>query len=67
MEIKKTVTVSLKEDELKEIIANYVGQKLNKPIDPAKVVFQIDHKCEDYDDRFAIEYVKGCTISYLDN
>ena len=66
MEVKKTVCIDLTEDELKSIISEYVSKKMNKDIKPESVSFQIGRKC-DYDDRFSVEYLKGCTVIYSDN
>ena len=66
MEVKKTVCIDITEDEMKVIISEYVSKKMNRDIKPESVTFQIGHK-SDYDDRFAVEYVKGCTVIYSDN
>lgn len=66
MEINKTVRVDITEDELKSIVAEFVSKKVNKDIKSESVSFQIGRKC-DYDDRYSVEYVKGCSVTYLDN
>ena len=67
MEIKKTVSVEFTENDLKEIVAEYVSKKMSKSIKPEEVSFQIGHRYDGYDDRFAVEYVKGCSVTYHDN
>ena len=65
MEINKTVNVNLTEDEVKKIIADYVGKELNKSIRPEQVVFTIGKKYDnDIDDRFGTDYIKNCSVIY---
>lgn len=68
MQINKTVHVTLTEDELKAIVAEYVGKKVNKDIRPENVSFTIGKKFDsDYDDRFGTDYIKVCSVNYLDS
>lgn len=68
MKINKTVHITLTEDEIKGIIAEYVGKKVNKDIRPENVSFTIGKKFDnDIDDRFGTDYIKVCSVNYSDN
>ena len=63
--VTKTVRVDLSEEELKSIIAEYVGKKVNKDIKPESVCFNIGKKFDnDIDDRFGTDYIKNCSVTY---
>ena len=68
MEITKTTCVKLTEEEVKEIVADYVSKKVNKSISPNNVVFYIGKKYDnDIDDRFGTDYIKNCSVTYAEN
>ena len=65
MEITKTTSVKLSEDEIKEIVAEYISKKINKPIKSKNAIFYIGKKFDnDIDDRFGIDYIKCCEVAY---
>ncbi len=67
MDIIKTTRIELTEEEVKEIIAEYMSKKVNKDIDLKNVSFSIGKKyADEYDDRFGTDYIKSCVVTYQD-
>lgn len=65
MEIKKNLTINLNEEDVKNIIADYLKNKGYKvSVDDVKLLVNKKYT-EDYDERFQNEilYFEGCSVS----
>lgn len=67
MEIKKNLTINLNEEDVKNIIADYLKNKGYKvSVDDVKLLVNKKYT-EDYDERFQNEilYFEGCSVSCI--
>jgi hypothetical protein len=65
MEIKRNLTIKVTEEEIKNIIVDYLKEN-GYMVSADKVNFLINKKrTEDYDERFQIEklYLEGCVVN----
>lgn len=63
MVIKKHITIELKEDEVKKIIAHYLTANDGFKVKPEDVTLQIGTKCIGYGmDEHSVTYFKGAII-----
>lgn len=68
MEFNKQVKITLTEMELKDLIAEYIGKKVNKTIHPENITFDVRTKIEGYGlGEYSEEYLQGCTVVYQEN
>lgn len=68
MNIEKTITVNISEEELKKIVAEYVEKETKHKIDPENVKFPIGQRTEgDGWGEHYVHFLKGCVVTYKDN
>ena len=65
MEIKKSITINLSEDDLRKIVADYL-QKDGYKVEEKDVDFLIRYRCEGYGMmEHEVSYLKGCNVKCL--
>lgn len=66
MEIKKSITINLSEDDLKKIVADYL-QKEGYKVEENDVAFSIGNRCEGFGmAEHKVVYFKGCNVKCVE-